>query len=98
LPHREDETKKIKLAHIPAAGMHLLQQDQLTPKVGVGTDGVAWGGAPLPHREDETNKNKTSTHPRSRDAPAEAGSAHPQGGRRHRRGGLGGCAIASPRR
>jgi hypothetical protein len=50
LPHREDETKKIKLAHIPAAGMRLLQQDQPTPEGGVGTNGVAWGGAPLPQQ------------------------------------------------
>jgi hypothetical protein len=42
--------KKIKLAHIPAAGMRLLQQDQPTPEGGVGTNGVAWGGAPLPQQ------------------------------------------------
>jgi hypothetical protein len=89
---------KIKLAHIPVVGMRLLKQDQPTPKVGVGIDGVAWEDAPLPHREDETKKNKTSTHPHCGDAPAAVGSAHPRGGRRHRRGGLGGCAIASPRR
>jgi hypothetical protein len=32
--------KKIKLAHIPAAGMRLLQEDQFTPEGGVGTDKV----------------------------------------------------------
>jgi hypothetical protein len=43
LHHHENETKKIKVAHIPAAGMHMLQQNQATPEGGVGTDGVAWG-------------------------------------------------------
>jgi hypothetical protein len=46
--------KKIKLAHIPTAGMRLLQQDQFTPEGGVGIDGVAWEGVPLHHHEDET--------------------------------------------
>jgi hypothetical protein len=71
--------KKIKLAHIPAAEMRLLQQDQFTPKGGVGTDGVAWGGVPLHHHEDDTKKNKGSTHPRCGDAPAAAGLGHPRG-------------------
>jgi hypothetical protein len=82
--------KKRKLAHIPAAGMCLLQQDQATPEEGLRTDGVAWGGVPLHHHEDETKKKKASTHPGCGDAPAAAGSGHPRGERRHQRGGLGG--------
>jgi hypothetical protein len=85
------------LPHIPAIGMRLLQQDQPTPEGGVGTDGVAWGDVPLHHHEDETKKRNASTHPGCGDAPAAAGSGHPRGRRRHRRGGLGGCAVASPR-
>jgi hypothetical protein len=64
LHHHEDETKKIKVAHIPAAGMRLLQQGQATPEEGIGTNGAAWGGMPLHHHEDETKKNKASIHPR----------------------------------
>jgi hypothetical protein len=78
------------LPHIPAVDMRLLQQDQPTPEGGVGTDRVAWGGAPLHHHEDETKKKKASTHPGCGDAPAAAGSGHPRGERRHQRGGLGG--------
>jgi hypothetical protein len=89
--------KKIKLAHIPAKGMCLLQQGQATPKGGVGTNRVAWGGVSMHYHEDETKKNKASTHPRCGDAPAARRSVHPRGGRRHRQGGLRGCAVASPR-
>jgi hypothetical protein len=87
--------KKRKLAHIPAAGMRLLQQDQATPEGSVGTKGVAWGGEPLHHHEDETKKMKASRHPGCGDAPVAAGSGHPRG--RRRRGGLGVCTVASPR-
>jgi hypothetical protein len=56
LHHHKNETKKIKVAHIPVAGMRQLQLDQATPEGGVGTDGVACGGVPLHHHENETKK------------------------------------------
>jgi hypothetical protein len=55
--------KKRKLAHIPAAGMRLLQHDQATPEGGVGTNGVAWEGVPLHHHENETKKIKVAHIP-----------------------------------
>jgi hypothetical protein len=72
--------EKIKVAHIPAAGMRLLQQDQFTPEGGIGTDGVACGGASLHHDEDETKKIKVAHILATGMRLLQQGQATPEGG------------------